>query len=615
MLKVEYIPPGDACYGTSVGFMVRHHFIVTGDPLHGGVGKNTPGQCQKLIARVLPDVPGVATQRHRPIRGGDPSLSPRSEHAMYFPEKGQVVLNMFDHLKAHDGVKLIVCQIRERRYVSCHEAPGRIALPQHIKGFINLIECRIRTDLVYEQTNAATFATADFKKIARYQVARHHIGFQQALMYGSVGGILIAGYLSCVDGHNSIDKGSKLRFTSDPSQTVRNLPVMVRIVFMATILLVQTPALVAQAITGINFSYIYDADAEVDFRIRAVRAGQHVTLYYRLTSNRKDVPVADFTVTWERRTSVNVRSGTVLESQPKVLNSDNLSITSSLRVETGAKTWFALAKVVNRTTRAEYFFYQPIEANWPGNGLLEDATGAIVFDDFIQVGANYRVKQADPVSPVYVFRYRRTFSPAAPPFARNAADDQFLKADSSFRLTSAEFTPTSPGLYLFQQDTASAEGLAVYAGDPPYPRYNRVAALAGPLIYLTTADEQTALANAGQDKAKFDRVILEITREKDRAKSLMRSYFQKVEQTNRLFTGHKEGWKTDQGMIYLIFGAPSEISRTTANEIWYYKSTQLKFVFYRRGSIYDPWSYFLQRSDSYTQEWYSTIDLWRKGRF
>lgn len=390
---------------------------------------------------------------------------------------------------------------------------------------------------------------------------------------------------------------------------------MVRIIFMAVLLLGQIQALLAQAITGINFSYTLDPDAEVDFRIRAVRSGQRLTLYYRLSSNRKDVSVSDFTVSWEQRASVNVRSGTPMDVQPKQLSTDNFSVLSSLEVEVGSKTWFALARVVNTTTRAEYYFYHPVEANWPATGFLENEAGTPVFDDFIQTGVRYRIRTADPDKPLYVFRYRKTFAAAAPPFTRNVADDQFLRADSAFRIQSPEFTPAASGLYLFQQDTTSAEGFAVYAGDPPYPRYNKVASLAGPLIYLTTADEQSALAVAGQDKVKFDKVVLDMTRDKERAKSLMRSYFQKVEQSNRLFTGHKEGWKTDQGMIYLIFGAPTEVSRTTANEIWYYKATQMKFVFYRRGSVYDPWSYILQRSDSYTQEWYSTIDLWRKGRF
>lgn len=390
---------------------------------------------------------------------------------------------------------------------------------------------------------------------------------------------------------------------------------MVRTCFVIMLLFGQILGLWTQAITGINFSYACDPDAEVDFRIKAVRTGQRVTLLHRITSNRKDVPVSVFSVTWEQRSSVNVRSGSPIETAPQILASDDLSVTSSLEVQTAAKTWFALARVVNTSTKAEYFFYQPVEPNWPVMGWLENDQGTPIFDEFIRTGASYRIRVPETTKPLQGFRYKRTFAAAAPPFARNIADDQFLRADSVFQQSSPLFTPVAAGLYLFQLDTSSAEGVAVYAGDAPYPKFNRIPALTGPLTYLTTADEQVALREAGQDKAKFDKVILDMTRDKDRAKSMMRSYFQRVEQANRLFTGHKEGWKTDQGMIYLIFGAPSEISRTTANEIWFYKATQLKFVFYRRGSVYAPWSFFLQRSDSFTQEWYSTIDLWRKGRF
>jgi hypothetical protein len=69
------------------------------------------------------------------------------------------------------------------------------------------------------------------------------------------------------------------------------------------------------------------------------------------------------------------------------------------------------------------------------------------------------------------------------------------------------------------------------------------------------------------------------------------------------------------GMIYMIFGVPSEVSRNTAFEIWYYKGTGSKFIFSRSGSVFAPITYFLTRNEEYTQDWYSTIDLWRKSRF
>ncbi|HCM77656.1 MAG TPA: GWxTD domain-containing protein, partial [Cytophagales bacterium] len=123
------------------------------------------------------------------------------------------------------------------------------------------------------------------------------------------------------------------------------------------------------------------------------------------------------------------------------------------------------------------------------------------------------------------------------------------------------------------------------------------------------------LQQANGDKVALDQVIMGITRDKDRAKRFMKSYYSRVELANKFFTSYKEGWKSDRGMIYIIFGLPDEIRKTSQNEIWYYKDSRTKFVFIKKGSVYDPDYYTLMRDDRFTQLWYNTIDLWRKSRF
>lgn len=88
-----------------------------------------------------------------------------------------------------------------------------------------------------------------------------------------------------------------------------------------------------------------------------------------------------------------------------------------------------------------------------------------------------------------------------------------------------------------------------------------------------------------------------------------------MELANKYFTSYKEGWKTDQGMAFIVFGLPDEIRKTSQNEIWYYKDSRTKFVFIKKGSIYAPHYYTLMRDGRFTQLWYNAIDLWRKARF
>lgn len=93
--------------------------------------------------------------------------------------------------------------------------------------------------------------------------------------------------------------------------------------------------------------------------------------------------------------------------------------------------------------------------------------------------------------------------------------------DSTFRLTSGgTFTPTRPGVYLIQRDTNAAEGFAFLGVTDIYPKFSSIADLAEPLLYVTTSDEFAQIDLAGNDKSKFDKVILDVTGDRERAKTL-----------------------------------------------------------------------------------------------
>jgi GWxTD domain-containing protein len=66
---------------------------------------------------------------------------------------------------------------------------------------------------------------------------------------------------------------------------------------------------------------------------------------------------------------------------------------------------------------------------------------------------------------------------------------------------------------------------------------------------------------------------------------LMEEYFSRIAYANRSFGHYSDGWRTDRGMIYIVFGAPSNIERhpfdTDAKpyEIWTYYQLDREFVF------------------------------------
>jgi len=195
--------------------------------------------------------------------------------------------------------------------------------------------------------------------------------------------------------------------------------------------------------------------------------------------------------------------------------------------------------------------------------------------------------------------------------------DRFLFPDSTFTVSpGGEIGPFSQeGLYLAQEDTLSSEGFSFIVKKGPYPKYNTLGDLKGPLLFVTTKEENDEIGAAGEDKAKFDKVILDITNDRERAKNFMRNYFKRVEYANYAFTSYKEGWKTDRGMIIIIFGSPDAVTVNGQQEIWEYKSPRQLFYFTKSGSVYNPDHYVLVRDSKFTEDWYLTIDLWRKSRF
>jgi GWxTD domain-containing protein len=213
--------------------------------------------------------------------------------------------------------------------------------------------------------------------------------------------------------------------------------------------------------------------------------------------------------------------------------------------------------------------------------------------------------------------YDDNFPAAAPAFSEGQAKvARTMVADSVYtQVDGNRVEMHRKGLYLFQKDTLAAEGFAVRV-ENDYPKFSRFRNLPGPLIYICTKQEYDRLELAS-DKNAFDRTVLSITGDTERAKKLIRSYFRRVELANEYFTSYKEGWKTDRGMIYIIFGLPNEVYRFDDREVWYYENGlfNITFDFARSGSLFDPDNYVLIRDKKHKETWYEVIDLWRNARF
>ena len=108
--------------------------------------------------------------------------------------------------------------------------------------------------------------------------------------------------------------------------------------------------------------------------------------------------------------------------------------------------------------------------------------------------------------------------------------------------------------------------------------------------YILTNDERkNAKGKKGKD---LEQIFLSYWQRRDPTpktsiNELMEEYYIRVNYVNEYFNmSWKEGWETDFGMIYILFGPPDEIQRSNVNsnntsmyQVWYYNRLNKQFVF------------------------------------
>ncbi len=108
------------------------------------------------------------------------------------------------------------------------------------------------------------------------------------------------------------------------------------------------------------------------------------------------------------------------------------------------------------------------------------------------------------------------------------------------------------------------------------------------LKYVATDEEYRKLMSARPSQK--EKLFREFWEKKDPTPGTptnekMEEYYRRIRFANEQFSGYRDGWETDMGMVYIIYGAPSEIERhpfdisSKPYEVWYYYDINRKFIF------------------------------------
>ena len=114
--------------------------------------------------------------------------------------------------------------------------------------------------------------------------------------------------------------------------------------------------------------------------------------------------------------------------------------------------------------------------------------------------------------------------------------------------------------------------------------------------YVVTDEEYKRVKKA--KRKERDKLFYQFWKDRDPSpgtvvNELMDQYYYRVSYTNEHFAAFDPGWKTDMGMIYILFGPPDDTQRSFSNssrytyETWYYYTINRNFSFYDENGFGD----------------------------
>lgn len=156
-----------------------------------------------------------------------------------------------------------------------------------------------------------------------------------------------------------------------------------------------------------------------------------------------------------------------------------------------------------------------------------------------------------------------------------------------------------------------------------YPKVTSLQDLSESLVYIAYRDEYENImktTSVSERKKAIDRFWNSLYNSEQQAQRMLNVYYTRVEDANMLFSTFKEGWKTDMGMIYILFGAPVEIEYNVETILWSYSFSRVderKVFYFQRAqnqSGYFPYPhYILLRSPIYEQVYMAQKEYFRDG--
>ena len=215
----------------------------------------------------------------------------------------------------------------------------------------------------------------------------------------------------------------------------------------------------------------------------------------------------------------------------------------------------------------------------------------------------------------------REFKLPPPPFS-DSQTDMITSGDmhtipSIHALNNALALKVKSGYYQIKNGEESGVGSCWWVNTSGINDFTEPLDLAESLRYITTKSEYDLIIKSPELKKAIDNYWLECAGSKDRARELISLYYGRVLHANRYFTSYTKGWRTDRGLIYIIYGPPKEVFEDEQYLRWYYEEQGEEGVIFNFKKSQIPQVgtiYLLERTAAHKTSWEARVQQWRQGK-
>ncbi|MDF1548446.1 MAG: GWxTD domain-containing protein, partial [Bacteroidales bacterium] len=270
--------------------------------------------------------------------------------------------------------------------------------------------------------------------------------------------------------------------------------------------------------------------------------------------------------------------------------------------------------LLRQTTVEDFLFVNKKVPSAAQNFLISlKSTNHPYFKNYFRRDHVFSIIHNTPADSVFIRFYTNNLPLPFPPFSSMLRSKIDTESDSSWSVDGKnefQFNEQKKGLYFIQTDTTDQFGLGLLNAGDDFPYLKTSESLVYPLEYLTSTAEFKELLSSSNKKLAVDKFWQGCGGNLNRARELIRIYYNRTLYANIYFTSFTEGWRTDRGMIYLMFGPPKAVKKTPEKETWIYSDRLnykvLQFVFIRVSNPYSDNDFVLERNLDFKPFWFKS---------